>query len=141
MSEVLYDEIPSLDLHDFLSDDPDRKREFVRQVGEAYTNIGFLALKNHGLNDQLTEALYNTIQKFFDLPDQELTDLSQVIVLSSEDMEFGILANEILDVKKRLILFSVFVRSFAGGIIPNIIRFYKVIIFFCIIGTIVSCIS
>lgn len=40
------------------------------------------------------------LKKFFDLPDQDLTDLCQVIILSSEDMEFGILADEILDVKK-----------------------------------------
>ena len=38
------------------------------------------------------------LKKFFDLPDQELTNLSQVIILSSDTMEFGILADEILDV-------------------------------------------
>lgn len=40
------------------------------------------------------------LKKFFNLPDQDLTDLSQVIILSSKDMEFGLLADEILGVKK-----------------------------------------
>jgi len=35
---------------------------------------------------------------FFDLPDQEFTNLSQVIILTSDVMEFGILADEILGV-------------------------------------------
>jgi len=38
------------------------------------------------------------LKKFFDLPDQELTNLSQVIILSSDTMEFGILADKILGV-------------------------------------------
>ncbi|MGI9542293.1 MAG: isopenicillin N synthase family dioxygenase [Cyclobacteriaceae bacterium] len=70
MSEVLYDEIPSLDLNDFLSGDPKRKQEFVRQVGEAYTNIGFLALRNHGLSDELTKSLYQAVQQFFEQPEE-----------------------------------------------------------------------
>ena len=39
------------------------------------------------------------LKKFFNLPDQELTDHHQVIILSSDEMEFGILANEILGVR------------------------------------------
>lgn len=35
---------------------------------------------------------------FFDLPDQEFTKLSQVIILTSDEMEYGILADEILGV-------------------------------------------
>lgn len=36
------------------------------------------------------------IKKFFDLPQKGLTNLSKVIILSSPDMEFGILADEVL---------------------------------------------
>jgi purine-binding chemotaxis protein CheW len=36
------------------------------------------------------------IKKFFELPEKELTNLNQVIILQSEEMEFGILADEIL---------------------------------------------
>ena len=69
MEEKLLDEIPSLDLADFRSGDPERKAHFVQQHGEAYQNIGFVALKNHGLTDEQTQALYADVKSFFSLPD------------------------------------------------------------------------
>ena len=70
MAKVLYDQIPSLDLADFLSGDPERKRKFTEELGTAYTNIGFVAIKNHGLTDELTAGLYEVNKKFFALPDE-----------------------------------------------------------------------
>ncbi|RYU78402.1 isopenicillin N synthase family dioxygenase [Hymenobacter persicinus] len=70
MEEKLLEEIPSLDLADFRSGDPERKARFVQQLGEAYQNIGFVALKNHGLTDEQTQALYRDVQEFFALPDE-----------------------------------------------------------------------
>ena len=70
MSEKLLDKIPSLDLADFLSGDPARKQKFVADLGEAYNTIGFIALRNHGLSDELSEKLYATVKKFFALPDE-----------------------------------------------------------------------
>lgn len=70
MSEILYDEVPSLDLADFTSGDPERKARFVKNLGDAWTNIGFVAVKNHGLSDELTEKLYDAVKKFFFLPDE-----------------------------------------------------------------------
>ncbi len=69
MAEVLYDEVPSLDLADFTGGDPEKKKKFVSDLGEAYNNIGFVAIKNHGLSDELTNNLYATIQEFFGLED------------------------------------------------------------------------
>ncbi|QYA27234.1 isopenicillin N synthase family oxygenase [Gramella sp. MT6] len=60
--------IPSVDLADFLSDDPKRKEKFVNEIGKAYEEIGFVALKNHFLSDQLVEELYKEVKSFFDLP-------------------------------------------------------------------------
>jgi purine-binding chemotaxis protein CheW len=40
------------------------------------------------------------IKKFFDLPEKGLTDLNQVIVLQSQDMIFGVLADSILGVRR-----------------------------------------
>ncbi len=65
----MFDEIPSLDLADFMSGDETRKARFVEQLGEAYQNIGFIALRNHGLSYELTDKLYTTIKIFFALPD------------------------------------------------------------------------
>lgn len=59
--------IPSVDLADFLSDDIKRKQKFVNEIGKAYEEIGFVSLKNHFLDDALTEKLYKEIKSFFAL--------------------------------------------------------------------------
>ena len=69
MSDILYNEIPSLDLADFNSGDAVRKNKFVAALGEAYNNIGFVAIRNHYLTDELSAKLYTTIKKFFALTD------------------------------------------------------------------------
>ena len=43
------------------------------------------------------------IKKFFDLPEKGLTDLNRVIILHSDDMEFGILADSIIGVRNILL--------------------------------------
>ena len=61
--------IPNVDLSEFVSGDPQRKSEFVRQIGHAFEEIGFVALSGHFLSDSLVEELYSEIKKFFDLPE------------------------------------------------------------------------
>ena len=60
--------IPSVDLADFLSEDPVRKQKFVHEVGTAYSEIGFASVKNHFLSDELMAQLYDQVKKFFALP-------------------------------------------------------------------------
>lgn len=60
--------IPSVNLLDFLSNDPVRKQKFVNDIGNAFEDIGFVALKGHFLDQHLVEALYNEIKDFFQLP-------------------------------------------------------------------------
>ena len=43
--------IPSVDLRDFFSGDPERKQKFVNEIGSAFEYIGFVALKGHFLDD------------------------------------------------------------------------------------------
>ena len=69
MHEILYDEIPSLDLADFTGGDSAKKNKFVAGLGAAYNNIGFVAIRNHYLTDELSLRLYEVIKKFFALPD------------------------------------------------------------------------
>ena len=69
MSEILYDQVPSLDLADFVSGDSTKKKKFVADLGAAYNNIGFVAIRNHYLNDALSNKLYEMIKAFFALPD------------------------------------------------------------------------
>jgi isopenicillin N synthase-like dioxygenase len=60
--------IPSVDLRDFLSGDPVRKQKFVNEIGKAYEDIGFVALKGHFLDDKLVGELYGEVRNFFNLP-------------------------------------------------------------------------
>lgn len=57
--------IPSVDLNDFLSNDPHRKQKFVNEIGRAYEEIGFVALRGHFLSDQLSANLYDAVKAFF----------------------------------------------------------------------------
>ena len=60
--------IPSVNLADFLSGDENRKQKFINEIGKAYEEIGFVALKGHFLDESLVENLYSEIKNFFDLP-------------------------------------------------------------------------
>jgi isopenicillin N synthase-like dioxygenase len=60
--------IPSVNLQDFVSGDASRKQKFINEIGRAYEDIGFVALKGHFLDDQLVDNLYSEIKNFFDLP-------------------------------------------------------------------------
>lgn len=61
--------IPAVDLRDFLSGDPERKNSFVNALGKAYTDIGFVSVKGHLLEDQVSEKLYEQCQRFFSMPE------------------------------------------------------------------------
>lgn len=69
MKEILYEEIPSLDLADFYNADQVKKSKFVAELGAAYNNIGFVAIRNHFLTKQMQEDLYSAIKRYFALPD------------------------------------------------------------------------
>ncbi len=60
--------IPVVDLDDFLSGDADLKAAFVQQLGKAYEEVGFVAVKHHGVPDELVGHLYEYVQQFFSLP-------------------------------------------------------------------------
>ncbi len=60
--------VPSVDLNDFISEDPIKKQKFVDEIGKAYEDIGFVALKGHFLDDSLVENLYTEVKNFFSLP-------------------------------------------------------------------------
>jgi len=68
-STALYDEIPSLDLADFTTGNPQQKAQFVQTLGQAFNQIGFVAIRNHGLTADLTNQLYQSAQSFFQAPD------------------------------------------------------------------------
>jgi isopenicillin N synthase-like dioxygenase len=61
--------IPSVNLADFISGDENKKKQFIKEIGHAYENIGFVALKGHFLDETLVDNLYSEIKNFFELPE------------------------------------------------------------------------
>lgn len=60
--------IPVVNLADFLSGDPQLKQQFVQQLGRAYEEVGFVAVKNHGIPEKLIADMYSKAKAFFALP-------------------------------------------------------------------------
>lgn len=61
--------IPVIDLADFLSGDTNRKQKFVNAIGKAYREVGFVAVRNHGVNNKTVDDFYAAIKHFFALPE------------------------------------------------------------------------
>lgn len=59
--------IPIVDLSQFSEDDPKEKAAFVDRLGKAYEEVGFVAVKHHGIPDQTITSLYKNTKEFFDL--------------------------------------------------------------------------
>ena len=60
--------IRSLNLNDFKNGNPTAKQKFVQELGDAYEHIGFVAIYNHQLSNELTENLYAYTKAFYALP-------------------------------------------------------------------------
>ncbi|MDB5247220.1 MAG: isopenicillin synthase family oxygenase [Segetibacter sp.] len=60
--------IPVVDLSDFINGDSEAKKAFVQKLGKAYEEVGFVAVKNHGVPGELISNIYEHVQEFFSLP-------------------------------------------------------------------------
>ncbi|HEY4288846.1 MAG TPA: 2-oxoglutarate and iron-dependent oxygenase domain-containing protein [Puia sp.] len=59
--------IPVVDLAEF-SGNPQQKAAFVDALGKAYEDVGFVAVKNHGIPAATIDGLYSNTKEFFSLP-------------------------------------------------------------------------
>ena len=59
--------IPSLDLNNFTKGDQQSRENFFKTLGKGFEEYGFVAIKNHGLTDELTSELYKQVKLFFNL--------------------------------------------------------------------------
>ncbi|MFT6746640.1 MAG: isopenicillin N synthase-like dioxygenase [Glaciecola sp.] len=64
------DNIPTLDLKDYTGNDEQLKSQFIADLGEIYSEIGFVAIVNHGFEMEEQDKLYKAIQSFFFLDDK-----------------------------------------------------------------------
>ena len=60
--------IPNVDLTDFVSGNPVRKKHFVDALGKAYREVGFVSVSNHGIDQHLVDGFYDEVRAFFQLP-------------------------------------------------------------------------
>ncbi|MDX1911583.1 MAG: 2-oxoglutarate and iron-dependent oxygenase domain-containing protein [Saprospiraceae bacterium] len=62
--------IPTVDLSQFTQGDAAARAAFVRQLGDAFHNVGFVAVVNHGIPKSLVDGFYAASKAFFALPDE-----------------------------------------------------------------------
>lgn len=60
--------IPLVDLQKYVEGNEEEKTAFVKDIGEAFHNIGFVAVKNHGVPKEVIDAFFNASKDFFSLP-------------------------------------------------------------------------
>jgi len=61
--------IATVDYNDYVSGDPLRKAAFIKKIGDAFSEIGFAIVANHGLPADLKDKLYKASADFFALPE------------------------------------------------------------------------
>ncbi len=61
--------IPSLDLADYVNGIAEQREQFIQSIGQAYEDIGFVAIRNHGIDDELIAKFYEVVKAFFALPE------------------------------------------------------------------------
>ena len=57
--------IPVVDLQLFIIGTPEEKVQFAGDLGKAFEEVGFVSVKNHGIDQHLIDTLYSNVQSFF----------------------------------------------------------------------------
>ena len=60
--------IPVVDLSEFSNHSADSKIGIFKQLGKAYQEVGFVAVRNHGIPNEVINQLYSCVKAFFSLP-------------------------------------------------------------------------
>lgn len=60
--------VPTVDYHDFISDDLSKREQFIQNLGDAFSQIGFVIVKNHGVSEELRQELFDISKKIFEQP-------------------------------------------------------------------------
>ena len=60
--------IPVVDLSKFVNGNEDERASFVQEIGRAFTEVGFVGVKNHGVPQDLVDNFYAASKAFFSLP-------------------------------------------------------------------------
>ena len=61
--------IPVVDLNLFINGTPEQKVQFAADLGKAFEEVGFVSVRNHGIDQTLIDTLYQNVQTFFSQPE------------------------------------------------------------------------
>lgn len=59
--------IPAVDLGKFANGNNADRLEFIKELGKAWEEVGFVTVKNHGVPDEYINAFYTQIKRFFEM--------------------------------------------------------------------------
>lgn len=62
--------IPFVDLGDFRSGNEEDRKAFIKKLGDAFHNVGFVGVYNHGIPKDLVDQFYKEANEFFNLPEE-----------------------------------------------------------------------
>lgn len=62
--------IPMVDLSLFTTTDTAKQQDFVNQLGNAFVEVGFVAVINHGIPQELVKQFYEASYRFFSMSDE-----------------------------------------------------------------------
>jgi isopenicillin N synthase-like dioxygenase len=60
--------IPLVDLSSFVHGNEAHRIDFVKKLGDAFHEVGFVGVINHGIPKQLVDGFYDSAKRFFALP-------------------------------------------------------------------------
>ena len=79
--------IPQVNLNDYLTGNPESKTKFINDLGKGFSEIGFIALKGHLLNDTVKDSLYYEVKNFFNLSNE----IKSKYIISGLEVKGGLL--------------------------------------------------
>ncbi len=60
--------IAVVDYNDYTSGDENKRKEFIKNFGDSFSNMGFAIVRNHGVSKELKNKLFEVSKAFFALP-------------------------------------------------------------------------
>lgn len=78
--------IPLVDLNEFVHGDEASRAQFVKDLGYAFENIGFVGVVNHGISKELVAGFYAGAKSFFSLPVDIKKNMKCQVSLDKEDI-------------------------------------------------------
>lgn len=61
--------IAHVDYLDYSQGSVEKRKQFIQEFGDSFSNMGFAIVKNHGVTEELRNRLFEASKKFFELPD------------------------------------------------------------------------